>query len=90
MDHCFLHICIFLLKTKKWFVDIVKIKTIKWTGQFVVRFKEQTQSILPEVIKLSTVDRPEMLFIDEHHQYFRIAPELLLQSPKVRVAFLLA
>ena len=76
----------FLLKTKKWFVDIVKIKTIKWVGQFVVWFQEQTQSILPDVIKLSTVDRPD----DEHHQYFRISPELLLQSPKVQFAFLLA
>ena len=60
------------------------------TESNIVWFQEQTQSILPEVIKLGTVDRSEMLFIDEHHQYFRIAPELLLQSPKVRVAFLLA
>jgi len=76
----------FLLKTKKWFVDIVKIKTIKWVGQFVVWFQEQTQSILPEVIKLSTVDRPEMLFIDEHQYFTRI----VVTVPKVRVAFLLA
>ena len=55
-------------------------------GQFVVWFQEQTQSILPDVIKLSTVDQPD----DEHHQYFRISPELLLQSPKVQFAFLLA
>ena len=76
----------FLLKTKKWFVDIVKIKTIKWVGQFVVWFQDQTQSILPEVIKLSSVDRPEMLFIDERQNFTRI----VVTVPKVRAAFLLA
>ena len=50
-------------QNQKVIVDIVKIKTIKWVGQFVVWFQEQTQSILPEVIKLSTVDRPEIYLI---------------------------
>ena len=42
---------------------------------------------LPEVIKLSTVDRPEVLFIEEHHQYFRISPGLLLQSARCGLHF---
>ena len=49
--------------------------------------KSRHNLFLPEVIKLSTVDRPEMLFIEEHHQYFRISPELLLQSPKCGLHF---
>ena len=49
--------------------------------------KSRHNPFLPEVIKLSTVDRPEMLFIEEHHQYFRISPELLLQSPKCGLHF---
>ena len=36
MDHSFLHICMFLLKTKKWFVDTAKIKTIKWVWQCAI------------------------------------------------------
>ena len=66
MDHCLLHICMFLLKTKRWFVDIAKNKnnTVSVTVCCLIPRAETTPFLL------SPVDQPELLFIGEHHQPF--------------------
>ena len=42
------HTRIFVLKTIKWFVEIAKIKTMKWVGQFIIccLIPRSNQSIL--------------------------------------------